>query len=1540
MLLVYVSLSISTFGYSQWTLSYEGSYIPEPQDKLIFQGSADAVYFRTVTNLYKSVNKGVSWSLVLETGTVIYDRIDDYFVQGNQIWVLGHESEIGYFLKYSNDAGATWVSKTITDYPKESIVYHNGILFMGCQWYLPGNDYTLYRSFDNGDNWEPVINNEQLQSTCKGLFEFNDMLFAYYGPGIGMYWSDDSGDTWHRCNNETTFTEAYSYGISITPLGLTVSYIPAGFGYAESAYSKDGIEWSRDVIPGLRPYTFDGTSQKWFTQQSEGTSHSLNFSFDEGNSWFEWSESTDIYAEHIFLYKDILFAANVNYIYWRPISEAVSPPPPTPEEIESSGGMESLLTYYGVDSPSDLPENILEVFLDYFEDSDTWDSPIAGMQPGSCSSMGMPTWKVNSASNQLYIKDIIFNAAALGPNPTVDMYYNKNLPFHHSTLGNSWSLGFDIELEVAGENVFITSGELGKKVFSNTSKKNNTAVWRENKFSPDSISFDGTKWHYYVKNKRLVYNFSNVEPNIFLLESITDFDNNTLLVYRNQDNKISKIADASGREIDFSYNGAVCTGFTLIDGRSAGFSYHSNGLLNKVTDLAGAETNYLYDNDDELISIDIEGKETTFSYGMIHGFNRVVSTNAYSGQQISYEFNPIDSLTNISKIVVDGIGKSYTSVSGKTTKVEVDYGLSKSRTLNDEGLLETFEGSGGIDYAISYDNKGNPSHLYCEDEVETTLTWDAKHNLTSKTNALSNTWNYQYDSYGRLTKITSPENRQKIFEYYSNGLLKKLTRGDLITSYEYDIYGNKIRVINPNGGVTTYEYDEYGYQLLSITSPEGRKTSYNYDENNRMVKVLYSDGSEVELLYDCCTQIGKIDENGHENLLSRTNAGFISQFIDAEGNETNWEYNDRGQPTSVQNTSGNTTSYVFNDKDMIAQLVDEELGVQKYWYNNQNKLVRLQNPNNITTKYLRDNDGELVGIIYPNYITNPDTIKYTRNNIGQITSISNLRNQTINTTYDRDGNALSRTYGSETDGFDWDDNTGLFIGYSDNSGNTLYERNASGFVKKITYPNGLSVQFEYDLDGNQTKLTYPEGFSVNNTVNNRGRVTTLAWENKTIALSYDGVGNLLEEERNSSSRSTYTYNDNNQLNSISHFESDALFSDFQFTRDVSGRITNIDMLPAIIPTKAPDLWYDYITRNDNQLFSNMKAEAGTQAYYSYDPDGNCNYASGTVQFEATYTQLNQLSTFELGNNSVTITYDAMGNANSINKNGISKLFYYDHKGRLLFETDLNGNVGRYYIYKAKRIMAFVENGKSYYLQYDQSGNTIYIRNEDNTIVNRYIYSSFGEVLARQEQISYQFTYNGAFGVFEIADGYYLMRTRLYQAINGRFLQRDPLNLYGDVNGYRFVGNNPFSGTDPYGMAEDENSSFNSSSLDGGYDAEPGVAGGTEDIYNYNISYESNAENDPINIISEYYEEATSNPLADLLPSSVADPIAYKKALDKYNNGEGILAIAWQFVPYNNTLEMIYKEKRKEIERKNWNYYHMPDGTPKWVAPPSSTCNWW
>jgi RHS repeat-associated protein len=97
---------------------------------------------------------------------------------------------------------------------------------------------------------------------------------------------------------------------------------------------------------------------------------------------------------------------------------------------------------------------------------------------------------------------------------------------------------------------------------------------------------------------------------------------------------------------------------------------------------------------------------------------------------------------------------------------------------------------------------------------------------------------------------------------------------------------------------------------------------------------------------------------------------------------------------------------------------------------------------------------------------------------------------------------------------------------------------------------------------------------------------------------------------------------------------------------------------------------------------------------------------------------------------------------------------------------------------------------------DRQGSIVDLVDENGTVVNHFVYDSFGGRTATTG-VDFRFGYTGR----ELDDetGLYYYRARYYDAGLGRFISQDPIGFTaGDTNLYRYVNNSPTNATDPMG----------------------------------------------------------------------------------------------------------------------------------------------
>lgn len=110
------------------------------------------------------------------------------------------------------------------------------------------------------------------------------------------------------------------------------------------------------------------------------------------------------------------------------------------------------------------------------------------------------------------------------------------------------------------------------------------------------------------------------------------------------------------------------------------------------------------------------------------------------------------------------------------------------------------------------------------------------------------------------------------------------------------------------------------------------------------------------------------------------------------------------------------------------------------------------------------------------------------------------------------------------------------------------------------------------------------------------------------------------------------------------------------------------------------------------------------------------------------------------------------------------------------------------------------SGELYCYHFDSIGNTMAITDNNQNMVNRYVYTPFGIIANQTETVPQPFKFVGKWGVMTEPNGFYYMKARYYDPEVGRFISEDPLGFEGgDVNLYAYVRNLPTMFIDPLGL---------------------------------------------------------------------------------------------------------------------------------------------
>ena len=366
---------------------------------------------------------------------------------------------------------------------------------------------------------------------------------------------------------------------------------------------------------------------------------------------------------------------------------------------------------------------------------------------------------------------------------------------------------------------------------------------------------------------------------------------------------------------------------------------------------------------------------------------------------------------------------------------------------------------------------------------------------------------------------------------------------------------------------------------------------------------------------------------------------------------------------------------------------------------------------------------------------------YTYSSIGNITQSTMPSERTENYTYTSNGNLDTITTEGKT--FDYD--------YYD-----------TGYVKSITYPNGLKTEYEYDNINRVSRVT---------TTKNGTAINTFEYE-------YDNNGNTTKEIRNGAVTS-YSYDNLDRLISVTYSDGSSVAYEYDALNNrTKETYSNGDVK-------------DYVYNEKYQL-KEIKLNGETTDTFTYNESGAVVTHNNKTY---TYNEWDKMSGYSDGTNTYTYKYDT----NGIRTQKNDKQYIVDINNNVVAETDSTGAITDEILW-GHQPLARKTNGSWYYYIYNAHGDVVGLVDDNGNIKNTYAYDPWGNILSESETIDNPIKYAGEYYDDEL-DMIYL-RARYYNPQIGRFTSYDieegEISNPLDMNRYVYCRNNPIKYVDPSG----------------------------------------------------------------------------------------------------------------------------------------------
>lgn len=377
---------------------------------------------------------------------------------------------------------------------------------------------------------------------------------------------------------------------------------------------------------------------------------------------------------------------------------------------------------------------------------------------------------------------------------------------------------------------------------------------------------------------------------------------------------------------------------------------------------------------------------------------------------------------------------------------------------------------------------------------------------------------HSYNATGTLAATTDALNHTVSYAYnaFREAVASQQTiQGQVVqNSSEFDRRGQLIATtLDAQGVAATADriYDAFGRLVQSIDA-NGNNSSFDYDRLGRVITATDPSGAANSSTYDAFDRVlTRTDALGNTTSYSYDTAARSMTVTTPSGFTTTTTHDALGHTQSLLDGNGNITTYAY---DLDGQLLSTTVGMITYSYDAQGNKVTTTTPL-VISEATYDTNGRLSTSVD----ANGNVIVYSYDKA----------NRLLSRAVDPDGLNLTTTY------------------QYDAKGQRLSEIDARGIVTQTSYDLAgqvitqvvdagglnLTTTFSYDAAGRTLTTTSPGGTETRYTYDGLGRRTTTQVDPDGLSLTtnyvYDAKGNLIVRVDPNGNATRYAYDENDRL---------------------------------------------------------------------------------------------------------------------------------------------------------------------------------------------------------------------------------------------------------------------------------------------------------------------------------------------------------------------------------------------------------------------------
>lgn len=569
---------------------------------------------------------------------------------------------------------------------------------------------------------------------------------------------------------------------------------------------------------------------------------------------------------------------------------------------------------------------------------------------------------------------------------------------------------------------------------------------------------------------------------------------------------VTSVTDPVGQTTDYTYTNNELTSESRAvaetgQTQTTSYGYDAQGDMTSMTDALGNRWTYGYDAaGNQTSKISPSGNKTTWAYDASGYLTSMVSpagnasggtpsqyTTTYTNDALGRPTTITDPLGHATRMSYDTDGNlaSVTDPDSHTTTYGYDGANERTSVTRPDGTTQT----------SSYDGDGRLTAQTNGAGNKMTYAYDPRGDMISSTDPLNRRTNYGYDLAGNRTSVTDPQSRTATYGHDAANELTSISFSDGGTppiTYGYNANGQRTSMSDGTGS-SSYGYDSLN-RLTRNSDGGGHVVSYGYDLNNDVTSIVYPNSKTVTRAFDSDGRLQSLTDW----LANKTTFGYDTNsnvqaitFPSTTGNVDNQGFNHADQMTSIQMKKGSSTlanlNYTRDSAGLLSGATEFGLpepasqGPRAYSYDAADNPTQLSG----SSGYSYDKANELTGSPGNTYgydslgertaatPSSGNPTAYAYDQAGRLSSFKPPIGATTNYSYNGDELRTSKSNGTSSNSFTWDQTGSLPLVLGDGTNSYIY--GPTGLPIEQIGSNGTPSYLHHDQLASTRLMTNQSG---------------------------------------------------------------------------------------------------------------------------------------------------------------------------------------------------------------------------------------------------------------------------------------------------------------------------------------------------------------------------------------------------------------------------------------------------------------------------------